>query len=246
MPPTRIERAAVDLVTRVRRGRPDPLTSVVLTTPVFLLYHLGILWSDKRNGVDWVTELTLRLLHSSVQAYVLVTLAFAGGLSVAAFVLRKTGKVRPAALLPVAAESALWAVLLLLSVGWATAHIAPALATGARLGLGPFDRLVMAAGAGFHEELSFRVVLLSGGALFLRHALGAPAVRAWLLCALGSSFLFAFAHHVGPQGEGLTVTALCFRTLAGVFLSLLYGARGFAVAVYTHAFYDLLVFFALG
>ena len=104
----------------------------------------------------------------------------------------------------------------------------------------------VAAGAGFHEELTFRVVLLSGGALLLRQALGAPPARAWLLCALVSSLLFALAHHVGPQGEGLTLTALCFRTLAGVFLALLYGARGFAVAVYTHAFYDLLVFFVLG
>src|SRR4051794_8920198 len=105
---SRIERAVTDLAVRVRRGKPDPLTSVVLTTPVFVTYHIGILSMDKRNGADWVSDLTLQLLHSSVQAYVTVTLALAGVLAAAVWVLRKTGKVRPTALLPIVAESVVW------------------------------------------------------------------------------------------------------------------------------------------
>jgi hypothetical protein len=245
MPVSRIERAADDLAKRVRRGKPDPLTSVVLTAPVFVTYHLGILLIDKRNGVDWVTELTLRLLHSSVSAYIALTLALAGALSCAVFVLRKSGKVRPTALMPIVAESGLWALLMLMSVGWAIARMAPSLDALGAPGLDPIEKVVMAAGAGFHEELMFRVVMLSGGALLLRNALGAGPMRAWLFAALLSSFAFAFVHHIGPNGEGLTLTALCFRTLAGLYLGFLYGARGFAVAVYTHALYDMLVFFVL-
>jgi hypothetical protein len=245
MPASRIERAATDLATRVRRGKPDPLTSLVLTTPVFVIYHLGILLIDKRNGVDWVTELTLRLVHSSASGYVGVTLALTLSLAVAVWALRKRGKLRPTALMPIVAESALWAVLMLLSVGWAVARVAPSLASGPVVALDPIEKVVMAAGAGFHEELVFRVILLSGGALLLRQALGAGAMRAWVFAALVSSFAFAFVHHLGPDGEGLTLTALAFRTLAGFFLALVYGARGFAVAVYTHALYDMLVFFVL-
>jgi hypothetical protein len=239
----RMQRSVLQLAARVRRGKPDPLTSVVLTLPVFLIYHIGILWSDKRNGADWVSDLTLQLLHSSVSSYVIVTCAIAALLAGAVFVLRKTGKVRPTALLPVVLEGATWAVLMLVSIGWAIQRIVPALSKAA-LGLGPFEKIVMAAGAGFHEEVMFRVVMLSGGALALRSLLSMPPVRAWLAAAVVSSLTFAFVHHLGPNGESITLAAFAFRTLAGLYLALLYGARGFAVAVYTHALYDLLVFFS--
>jgi len=198
---------------------------------------------NQRNGADWVSGLTLSLLHSSVQAYVVVTLALAGGLTAAVWVLRKAGKVRPTALLPIVAESAVWAVSLLLSVGWAVQHVVPTLDLAGALG--PFEKVVMAAGAGFHEEVTFRVLMLSGGALLLRKALRVAPTRAWIAALIVSSGVFAAVHHIGPNGEGITLTALAFRTLAGLFLGLLYGARGFAVAVYTHALYDAFVFFVL-
>ena len=59
------------------RHRHDPLTSLALTVPVFLLYHLGILFVDLRNGVDLVSGLTFQLLHYSMLAYVGTTLAVA-------------------------------------------------------------------------------------------------------------------------------------------------------------------------
>jgi hypothetical protein len=243
MDTTSLERATLNVITRVRRGKPDPLTSVVLTTPVFLTYHIGILWSTKRNGADWVSDLTLQLLHSSVEAYVIVTLAAALGLVLSVWVLRKTGKVQPTELLPIVVESAAWAFVMLVSIGWAVQRVAPALATP--LAYGPIEKVVMAAGAGFHEEVMFRFLMLSGGALVLRRVLSVPPIRAWVAAALVSSVVFAFVHHVGVNGEGITLTALAFRTLAGLFLAVLYGARGFAVAVYTHALYDMLVFFVL-
>jgi hypothetical protein len=238
-----IERTTHNFVARVRRGKPDPLTSVVLTVPVFLIYHIGILWSNKRNGADWVSDLTLQLLHSSVEAYVIVTFAAALGLVLSVYVLRKTGKVQPTELLPIVVESAAWAFLMLVSIGWAVQRVTPALA--APLGFGPIEKIVMAAGAGFHEEVMFRFLMLSGGALVLRRVLSVPPIRAWLTAAVVSSIVFAFVHHVGANGEGITFAALAFRTLAGLFLAVLYGARGFAVAVYTHALYDMLVFFVL-
>jgi hypothetical protein len=234
----------------LRKGRPDPLTSVVLTTPVFLIYHLGILLIDKRNGVDWVSDLTLQLLHASVPAYVALSLGLCGMLVLAMWLLRKRGSVRPQALLPIVTESALWAVVMLASVGWAVESIVPGLsARAASVGtavaqLGPIEKIVMAAGAGFHEEVTFRVILFSGGARLLV-ALRARALPAFLLTALLSSLVFAFVHHLGVHGEGLTLAAFSFRTLAGLYLCALYAARGFAVAVYTHALYDALVFFVL-
>ena len=232
----------------LRRGRPDPLTSVVLTTPVFLTYHLGILLIDKRNGVDWVSDLTLQLVHASVPGYIGVSIGLCGVLALAMWLLRKRGGVRPRALLPIVAESGLWALCMLALVGWAVQRVVPAglpASVGATaLALGPFEKVVMAAGAGFHEEVTFRVVLFSGGARLLQ-LLRMHGLAAFLLAALLSSLGFAFVHHLGPAGEGLTLTALSFRTLAGLYLCGLYAARGFAVAVYTHALYDMLVFFLL-
>jgi hypothetical protein len=234
----------------VRRGRPDPLTSVVLTIPLFLVYHLGILLIDKRNGVDWVSDLTLELLRASVPAYIATSVGLCALLALAAWLLRKRGTVRPQALLPIVAESAVWAVIMLISVGWAVQSVMPALqlpatSVGAAAGqLGPLEKIVMAAGAGFHEEVAFRVVFFSGGARLLVLC-GARALPSYLLAALGSSLVFAFVHHLGAGGEGLTAAAFSFRTLAGLYLCALYAARGFAVAVYTHALYDALVFFVL-
>jgi hypothetical protein len=235
---------------RAQRGKADPFTSAVLTVPVFLLYHLGILVIDQRNGVDWVSGLAFALLESSVTAYVAVTLALAGALAIALRAMQKSGKVRPIALLPTVLESGIWAIAMLLSVGYATARLTanlsvPALATDHALAqLGPIDKLVLAAGAGFHEELAFRVVLFSGGALALMRVARMRTASAYVLAALGSAVVFAFVHHLGPYGEPLALAPFVFRTLAALYLTLVYAARGFAVAVYTHALYDVLVFFS--
>ena len=230
----------------LKRSKPDPLTSVALTMPVFLIYHLGILLIDKRNGVDWVSQLTLRLLDASVPAYAGVTIGLCVALALTLWILRKRGTLEPKDLLPVVAESGLWAVVMLASVGYAVQSMAPALSVGSTaLVLNPLEKIVMAAGAGFHEEVVFRVLLFSGGARLLIQLLKARVVGAFVLSALLSSLAFAFVHHLGLGGEGITLAAFSFRTLAGLYLCAVYAARGFAIAVYTHALYDALVFFVL-
>jgi hypothetical protein len=145
-------------------------------------------------------------------------------------------------------ESAVWAIGMMLIVGYATAQLlglsAPSLSDHGLALLGPVDKLVLAAGAGFHEELAFRVVLFSGGAILLMRITGLRPVRAYALAALGSALLFSFVHHLGPYGDPLALAPFVFRTLAALYLTAVYAARGFAVAVYAHALYDVLVFFS--
>ncbi|MBW2463694.1 MAG: hypothetical protein JRH11_18735 [Deltaproteobacteria bacterium] len=89
------------------RDRHDPLTSLVLTVPVFLVYHLGILFIDLRNGVDLVSGLTFRLLEQSIGAYVAVTVGGAMALVGAGVFLRRGDKrFQPRELVPVLVESA--------------------------------------------------------------------------------------------------------------------------------------------
>lgn len=225
------------------RHRHDPLTSLVLTVPVFLVYHLGILLVDRRNGVDWVSGLTLELLDRSLVGYVAVTLAYAGALLGAGLWLRGRAHVHPSALVPVLVESLAWGVLMMISVGWATGRIFAGQVGTA--GMGPLTKLVMAAGAGFHEELVFRVILFAGGAEALRRLgrLGGPA--GWIIAAVASSLVFSAVHYVGALGDPFRLVSFTFRFLAGLFLAAVYRFRGFAVAVYSHTLYDLLVFFAI-
>lgn len=233
--------------------------SLLLTVPVFLTYHLGILFMDFRNGVDWVTGLTFELLERSVSAYVAVTCALSLGLAIVAYVQRSRGRIRPAALVPVLLESAGWAVLMAYAVGWATARLTPSLqimgghvlAVSVQSGMGPLDKIVMAAGAGFHEEVIFRVLLLGG--LVRLFSAGSrtgtgTGLAGWARCGLAmlvTSLLFSWAHHVGALGDAFSLGAFAFRFLAGLYLCLVYVLRGFAIVVYTHTLYDVLVFFVL-
>ncbi len=107
------------------------------------------------------------------------------------------------------------------------------------------ERIVLAMGAGAYEELFFRLLVM--GALY-HVALGIFQEVKWgaATCALVvSSLFFALCHHdvILPGGEPFRADYFVFRTIAGGVLGLVFYVRGFAAAVYTHAFYNLLVFF---
>ena len=107
----------------------------------------------------------------------------------------------------------------------------------------PALRTLLAIGAGVYEELAFRLVLLS--ALFvLALRIGAPfgggRGSALLVALCVSSLGFAAFHHVGAYAEPFTWNAFLFRAIAGGVLGGIFVARGIGVAVYAHAFYDLL------
>lgn len=223
------------------KQRHDPLTGLLLTIPVFLVYHLGILAIDLRNGVDLVSMLTFELLDRSLLAYVGVTLGYALAIGVAVFVLRRRGHIKPAELLPVLGESVLLAVIMFFTVGWATQQLFDMQAGPA--GMNPVEKLVMAAGAGFHEELIFRVVFFAGGALALHKLARLSETKAAWVAAIGSSLVFSAIHYIGPLGDSFELVSFTFRFLAGLYLAAVYRFRGFAVAVYTHGIYDVIVFF---
>lgn len=218
----------------------DPLTSLVLTIPVFLVYHLGILVADLRNGADLVTGAVAELLHRSVLGYVGLTLAVALGLFAAGTRLRRGHEIDRRALLAVVSESAIWAGLMMIVVGGVVARLFHAQIGGVTLG--PIDRIVMAAGAGFHEELLFRVILFGGGAWLVKQATG-NRTSAELIVAPIAATVFSLAHYVGPFGDPFQFSSFTFRLLAGLWFTLVFRLRGFAVAVYTHTLYDLFVFF---
>ena len=220
-----------------------------MTLPVFLAYHLGIVFMDLRNGADLVSGLVVTLVHASLPLYVALTVGVAVALGVAVYFLRGKNVLHLSSIGPVLLESAAWAAGMWLLVGWATGRIVgavvvpsePALQIGGRT-LGVVERLVMAAGAGFHEEIVFRVIVFGGLAALLVWR-GVGRVRADLAAAFVSALVFSAAHYVGPLGDTFHVASFVFRALSGLYLALVFRLRGFAVAVYAHALYDVAVFF---
>jgi membrane protease YdiL (CAAX protease family) len=98
-------------------------------------------------------------------------------------------------------------------------------------------------GAGFYEELAFRVVLFGFGARMLavafgRHAARGRAVALTLVWAVACAVVFSGMHYAGALGDAFEVRSFLARIILGLALTAIYASRGFAVAVWTHALYD--------
>jgi hypothetical protein len=223
--------------------RPDPLTSIAFTVPVFLVYHLGILLVDRRSQVDFISSYVLRMLNASVPAYVLGTLALTLLLLVVVWIEHRRKQTQMPSAFRVGFEAAAAAALLLTALGWTTHRLLRTHSTESVAALGVSDKLVLAAGSGFHAELLFRVLCVSGGAWVLRKLFGLKPSSALLwavaLASLGNALLASF----GVPGEPFYWDAFGLHVLEGCAFALLYLTRGFAVAVYAHVIYDALVYF---
>ena len=234
--------------------RSDPLTNVLLVFPLFLLYEVGVLAIPSvHNGADLITSEMLHLLHGNIGAYLAVNGALAIGFLILCLSLGRNNSFNPRLFLPVLLESTIYALTmgsLICFVMVDFLHvdpkmwIHPLLATGPG-DAGPLAKLVLAVGAGVHEELMFRLVMVGGGVWLLSNVLGLPR---WLAIALAfaiSSVLFSAAHHI-IGGEPWRLGAFTYRLLCGLFFATLFQTRGLAVAVYTHALYDIYVLIVRG
>jgi hypothetical protein len=225
------------------------LTSLVLVFPLFLVYQVGVLFTlPVLNGADFLTVFLFRNLGLSTGSYLAYTFAVAVAFAIAVTVLRHKERFDPHLIVRVLLESAIYALTmgsLIVFVMTRALGISPQLAGGgggfvAQQGLG--TRIVMSLGAGVYEETVFRLGILTGLMLLFDRAIGMRRWIAFPLALLLQAALFSAMHHIPPYGDPLHVGIFVFRVLAGVCFGVLYWYRGFAIAVYTHALYDLYVF----
>jgi hypothetical protein len=227
--------------------RYDPknlLTSLVLVFPLYLVYQVGVLFTlPMLNGADFLTDFLVRNLGLSRGADLAYTVAVAVAFVIAVAVLRRRQRFDPKLIVPVLVESAIYALTmgsLIVFVMTKLLHVSPRLAGGiAGQGLG--TRFVMSLGAGVWEETVFRLGIMTGAAVLLERVLGMGRWVAVALALVASSLLFSAMHHIPPYGDPLQLGVFIFRVLAGCFFGLIYWFRGFAIAVYTHALYDIYV-----
>lgn len=222
----------------------DPYTNVILVLPLFVAYQIGILATGGvRNGVDFMTDYLFALAGNDYGVYLAINFGIVLAFGIALVALRKSGDFEISVWPWVLAESSLYGALLGTAVVTLMRQLGMGglLATGAAGQLGTFDKFVLSIGAGFYEELVFRLLLMGGIYLALRRMAG---VASWVAAVVGvllSSLAFSGVHYIGSMADVFTLGSFLFRFFAGVLLAVIFYLRGFAVAVYTHAIYDIFV-----
>jgi membrane protease YdiL (CAAX protease family) len=221
----------------------DPLNALVLVIPVLLVYQAGLLMTKGKvlNGVDLISVVLVAKFDWWGLFYFNLALVLLGVGGV--FYLRRKHEFTPKIMLPMAAESTVYAFLLGYVIVGIMSKLGldrPELWIGLQTGeedMGTLARVCLAFGAGIHEEFVFRLGLFTGMVWGLSKLM--ERVPSILVAVFVSSLLFSLAHYLGA--EPFALYSFSYRFLAGVLFCVLFATRGFAIAVYTHAIYDVLV-----
>jgi CAAX prenyl protease-like protein len=232
-------------------AKPSGSAELVLTLPIVLAYQLGVVFLGVRNATDVVTSRLLALVHGDLLEYLGLTGGI--GLAVVAFfaIIGRGQALRPGKLVQIAVEGAAYAAAMSVGTSWIVGKLFASIRP--RLDGGPLPGLVMSLGAGFYEELAFRVLLFGLGAKVLVWFFAKPptapmgagrgfAAMGWTgVWALASAAVFSGMHYVGSLGDAFDARSFVARGVLGLALTLVYSTRGFAAAVWTHALYDVWV-----
>lgn len=247
-------------------SKSGPWTDLALTLPIFVGYHVGVIFLPVRNAADVVTRELQSVANYNLWAYILLTLAIGAGY-VTPLLLAGRGKhMKVDRFAWMGTEGIIYALAMRLLAGYIVAQVVAAVVDPGLVGLmsaapalssqvevagtsvAISDRVagaVMSLGAGFYEELVFRVGLYGAGAalvLFLFNVTTATSKflyrMTWaVLCAC----IFSGWHYVGELGESFDLMTFVFRGACGLIFTVIYHFRGFAPAVWTHALYDIWV-----
>jgi len=212
-------------------------TTALAVVPLVLVYGLGLLTASERarSGVDFVsTRLVAQvptITYVAVQLGVAVTLVF-----VAAFRAERPFRQHLRWAWPAIGEACAWG----LGLGAIVLFVMHEARLLAIVVSGPLvDRTVLAAGAGLHEELVFRALLIPLVTQLLARVIGVPQRAAVAAAVLVSALAFSFAHHFA--GEPFDAFVFLYRLVAGLVFAGLFLWRGFAITAWAHAAYDFSV-----
>ena len=70
----------------------------------------------------------------------------------------------------------------------------------------------------------------------------APGRRiAYAIAAIVGAIIFSWVHYLGPYGDVFTIGSFLFRFFFGLVLNFIFLLRGFGIAAWTHALYDVML-----
>ncbi len=216
----------------------DLTNSLIMITPLLLLYEVGLLVTrfETLNGVDFATITVLH--YGGFRGLIGFNVAVLAGISVAAAMRRREHALSPGILPRLLVESTFYAF----ASAFVVSAIVGALPLGPPSGMTPIEGFFASLGAGVNEELFFRLFLYKTLAWVLARGKKENEV-ACIIAAILSSVAFSAAHYMG--GESFRVVSFVDRFLFGLVFCALLEWRGLAVAVYTHAIFDIYVLVVL-
>ena len=226
-----------------------PLSCLTFLLPWIAVYEAGVLMlSDAnpdriRNGADyWMRSL---LSYAGLGQILLLPLLVIGVFIGWHFARRRPWQFRVDTQVGMLAESFVLAVGLV-AVGQLHQLLFLSLHPGEAdlrllvLSTGALTQVITFIGAGVYEEVMFRLLLVPL-AFYAFRMFDFPNKWAAAMSAVSTAFVFALAHHVGPNADAFNLFTFSFRAAAGTFFAAVFLLRGFGITVGSHAAYDLLV-----
>ncbi len=137
-------------------------------------------------------------------------------------------------------ESSIYAFILALLISATVSNLMQMLQTSPIEQLSLLQQFALSLGAGIYEELFFRVILVSA-LLFIFEKIFAKKYISYASAIILAAIIFSLVHYVGVMGDPFTFGSFLFRFLFGLALNAIYIWRGFGMAAWTHAIYDLMV-----
>jgi membrane protease YdiL (CAAX protease family) len=206
--------------------------------PIFLGYHLGVVFLPTRNAVDFVTDKLVSLANNSILTYTGFTFAIGAVLIITLMVLGRGRRLSWSRFVLVALEGVVYAALVKMAASYVVGSLRLAPAAEVH---GIFSGTVSSFGAGLYEELVFRVGLFGIGYALISK-FGVPKrVVLGISWAVITSLVFSAWHYIGPYGDPFELSSFVFRAVCGLIFVAVYKFRGFAPVVWTHALYDVWV-----
>ncbi len=222
--------------------------------PLFVLYESLILFvnGDRISQIRVGADIWVKQILALVGAKGMISLGIAVvvvGIIIFVVERKKRIPIKPSYLVWMIGESALYAVFVAFLVSSLVGLIfssalslyVPGVIQDSASGQpGGFMMLVLSIGAGLYEELIFRVLMVGSFFWVLNKWLGKRTL-AYIIAATIGAFIFSTVHYLGPLGDPFTLSSFTFRFVFGLALNVIFLLRGFGVAAWTHALYDVLV-----
>ena len=216
----------------------------LMALPLVGLYEWGIVMDDAQVRISAEVWMRMPLQWFGIaEIYLIPALVILIGLFIFIRDRNKPISLKPRHAALMIAESAIYAAAFAVVVGQATAYLLNlSVPTQEAEGLSLLTEIVLSIGAGIYEELLFRVILV--GVLFWGLRLLLPNAAKWIPytgAAIVGALAFSLMHYVGSHGDPLELASFTYRAIGGLVLNVIYLTRGFGVAAWTHALYDVYV-----
>ena len=210
---------------------------LLLPNPLRIENGIGAMFSALINMLPYGT-LSISILLVLVGAYFIIT------------DLREGVVLKPFHFVLMFTESLCWALLIFFNLSFIVTNLVGNSAVTMQLsrpdgGMPTYylQDIALSFGAGFYEELFFRLFLIQF--FFLIAKALQKDVTKWnvrLVIIIIASILFSAVHYVGSMGDTLQLNSFMQRFFFGWVMYPILMYRGFGIVAWTHALYDVLVF----